>query len=93
MTTHKASFTEKELMNDLLMSEKQVSSAYTVGITESSCGNLRNVLKQCEGNVFTNQEQVFNAMSQRGWYPVKQAPSQEVLDAKTKYNQLKTELK
>jgi len=91
--THQASFTEKELMNDLLMSEKQVSSAYTVGITESSCSNLRSLLLQCEQNVLSNQEIIFQAMNQRGWYQVKKAPSQDVQTAKDKYNQMKSELK
>ncbi len=91
--THQSSFTEKELLNDLLMSEKQVSSAYTVGITESSCANLRNVLTKCEQNVLANQESIFTAMNQKGWYPVKQAPSQDVESAKSKYNQMLSELK
>lgn len=91
--THQASFTEKELMNDLLMSEKQVSSAYTVGITESSCSNLRNLLLQCEQNVLCNQENIFQSMNQRGWYQVKKAPTQDVQSAKDKYNQMKSELK
>ena len=36
--------TEKDLMQDLLATEKQVISAYSTGITESSCQNLRNTL-------------------------------------------------
>ncbi|MEW9123256.1 MAG: spore coat protein [Thermotaleaceae bacterium] len=90
--THQASFTEKELMNDLLMSEKQVSSAYTVGITESSCSNLRDVLMSCEQNVLQTQEEIFNAMNQRGWYPIKKAASQDVQNAKNKYNQMQSQL-
>ncbi|QZY54214.1 spore coat protein [Crassaminicella profunda] len=90
---HQASFTEKELMNDLLMSEKQVASAYTTGITESSCTNLRNVLMQCEHNVLCNQESVFQAMNQRGWYAVKKAASQDVQSAKGKFNQMQHELR
>ncbi|AOT69926.1 spore coat protein [Geosporobacter ferrireducens] len=89
---HQPSFTEKELMYDLLMSEKQVSSAYTVGITESSCANLRNLLVRCEENVFKTQEDLFNAMNQRGWYPIKKASVQDVQMTKDKYNQIKNEL-
>lgn len=88
-----SSFTEKELMNDLLMSEKQVSSAYTVGITECSCSNLRSILTQCEQNVLTNQEVIFQSMNQRGWYQAKKAPSQDVQNTKDKFNQMKNELK
>jgi len=90
---HHASFTEKELFNDLLMSEKQVSTAYTLGIAESSCPNLRSVLTRCEQNVLSNQESIFNAMSHRGWYKVKRAHSQDVENAKAKYNEIKNELK
>ncbi|MBV1821442.1 spore coat protein, partial [Bacteroidales bacterium MSK.15.36] len=35
---------EKDLMQDLLTTEKQIVSAYSTGITESSCQNLRSVL-------------------------------------------------
>jgi len=33
---------EKDLMQDLLATEKQVIAAYSTVITESSCANLRN---------------------------------------------------
>jgi spore coat protein CotF len=75
---HQGNFSEKELMNDLLMSEKQVSSAYTVGITESSC---------------PNQADIFKAMAQRGWYNFKKAPLRDVQAAKDKFNQIKSELR
>ncbi|MBB6218638.1 spore coat protein CotF [Anaerosolibacter carboniphilus] len=90
---HQGNFTEKELMNDLLMSEKQISSAYTASITESSCPNLRRILASCEQNVFTNQENIFKVMTQRGWCNIKKAPSQDVQAAKDKFNQMKSELK
>lgn len=90
--THQPGFTEKELMNDLLMSEKQVSSAYTMGITESSCANLRNLLTRCEQNIFRTQEELFNAMNQRGWYSIKKASAQDIQMMKDKYNQIKNEL-
>ncbi|ABR47126.1 Coat F domain protein [Alkaliphilus metalliredigens QYMF] len=90
--THQKSFTEKELMNDLLASEKQVTSAYNTGITESSCSNLRQHLTKCLTDSQEIQYQIFNSMSQRGWYPTKEAQSQDVQSAKTKYNQMKNEL-
>ncbi|SDJ95130.1 spore coat protein [Natronincola ferrireducens] len=89
---HQASFTEKELMNDLLASEKQVTSAYNVGITETSCPNLRQHLTSCLNDSQHIQYNIFNAMQQRGWYQTKQAPAQDVQNAKTKYNQMKNDL-
>ena len=84
--------TEKELMRDLLMSEKHGTEGYTIGVTESSCSNLRKVLTQCEQNLFKSQEDIFNAMNSRGWYSTKKSDSQEVQQAKDTFNQMKNEL-
>ena len=84
--------TKKELMRDLLMSEKHGTEGYTSGVTESSCTNLRKVLTQCEQNIFNCQENVFNAMNSRGWYPTKKSDTQEVQQAKDTFNQMKSEL-
>jgi spore coat protein CotF len=85
--------TEKELMNDLLATEKQTISAYSTGITESSCPNLRNVLV----NNFTKsqniQYKVFDSMKQKGWYPTQDAADNEVQQVKDQANQMSQELK
>ncbi|SES87624.1 Coat F domain-containing protein [Natronincola peptidivorans] len=91
-TNHQASFSEKELMNDLIASEKQVTSAYNVGITEASCSNLRQHLTKCLNESQEIQYQIFNAMEKRGWYQTKQAQAQDVQNAKTKYTQMKNQL-
>ncbi|WP_142414649.1 spore coat protein [Hathewaya massiliensis] len=84
---------EKELMQDLLTSEKQVIGAYSTGITEASCPNLRNVLV----NNFTKEQhiqyKVFDAMSQKGWYPTKDAQTQDVQQLKSQATQMMNELK
>ncbi|QUH24859.1 spore coat protein [Serpentinicella alkaliphila] len=93
MPTNNPAFSEKELMNDLIASEKQVTSAYNTGITETSCPNLRQELTKCLTETQEIQYQLFDAMKQRGWYQTKQAQQQDVQSAKTKYQQMKTELK
>ncbi|MCD5414225.1 MAG: spore coat protein [Clostridiales bacterium] len=85
-------FTERELMNDLLLSEKQVSSAYNTGITETSCTELRKNLTTCLTGTQEMQYDVFDAMNKRGWYPTKQAPAPEVQAAKTKFKQEKNQI-
>ena len=92
MENNRISMTEKELMQDLIMSEKPGSESYTSGVTESSCSNLRKVLTQCEQNILKSQEDVFNAMNTRGWYNTKKSDSQEVQQAKDTFNQMKNEL-
>lgn len=92
MTTHQRSLSEKELMHDLLASEKQVCSAYNVGITEASCTNLRQHLTKCLNDSQQIEYQLFDAMKQRGWYQIKKAQPQDVQSAKTKYQQLQSDL-
>ncbi|QAT39943.1 spore coat protein [Clostridium sp. JN-9] len=84
---------EKELMQDLLATEKQVISAYSTGITESSCVNLRNTLVTNFTNAQNIQYKVFDAMKQKGWYQTKDAPSNEVQQLKNEANQMSGELK
>ncbi len=85
--------TEKELMQDVLTSEKQVVSAYSTGITETSCQNLRNVLVDNFIKTQDVQYKVFDAMRQKGWYPTKDAPDADVQEIKNQSNQLSQELK
>lgn len=84
--------TEKDLMHDLLATEKQVISAYSTGITETSCQNLRNTLVNNFTKVQDVQYKVFEAMQQKGWYPTKDAPDADVQKAKTDANTMMNEL-
>lgn len=84
---------EKELMQDLLTSEKQVVSAYSTGITETSCQNLRNTLVDNFRNAQDVQFKVFDAMKQKGWYPTKDAPTTEVNQLKTEATKMMGELR
>lgn len=84
---------EKDLMQDLLTSEKQVVSSYSTGITETSCQNLRNTLVDNFKNVQDIQYKVFDAMKQKGWYATKDAPDNDVNTLKNQANQMMSELK
>ena len=90
MTT---SMSEKDLMQDLLATEKQAISAYSTGITESSCENLRNTLVDNFKNNQNIQYKIFDAMKQKGWYPTKDAPDNEVQQLKNEATQMMNELK
>lgn len=86
-------FDEKEMMHDLLATEKQTISAYSTGITETSCPNLRNTLVTNFKNVQDLQYKVFDNMKQKGWYQTKDAPSNEVTQTKTEATQMMNQLK
>ncbi|RBP63881.1 coat F domain-containing protein [Alkalibaculum bacchi] len=85
-------FGDKDILQDLLTTEKQALGAYGTGITESSCQNLRNTLL---GNFRGAQEveyKVFDCMKQKGWYKTKDANSQEVQELKTESSQMMNEM-
>ncbi|KHD37310.1 spore coat protein F [Clostridium acetobutylicum] len=74
--------TEKDLIEDILSSEKQLISSYSSGITESSCKNLRNVLVNNLKCSEETQYRAFDTMKQKGWYPTKDAQDNEVQKVK-----------
>lgn len=84
---------EKDLMQDLLTSEKQVISAYSTGITESSCQNLRSTLVNNFKSAQDIQYKIFDTMKQKGWYATKDAPDSDVNQLKNQANQMMGELK
>ena len=84
---------EKDLMHDLLATEKQVITAYSTGITETSCENLRNTLVDNFKNSQNIQYKIFDAMKQKGWYTTKDAPDNEVQQLKNEATQMMNELK
>jgi spore coat protein F len=84
---------EKDLMQDLLATEKQVITAYSTGITESSCENLRNTLIENFKKDQNIQYKIFDAMKQKGWYTTKDAADNEVQQLKNEANQMMNELR
>ena len=79
---------EQEILNDMLLQEKHMSSAYTTYVTEASCPNLRNLLTQNLTDIFNEQYQVFDTMRQKGMYQVKDAQTNEVQQAKQQFQQM-----
>ena len=86
------SLTDQDRMEDLLVQEKYLISAYSSFIPEASCQQLKNVLTTNFDGCVQNQTEIFDKMSQLGWYPVKNAPKPEVEAARQKYQQLKQQI-
>jgi len=86
------SLNDKERMEDLLAQEKYLITAYSTFIPEASCPNLRQVLTSNFNDCVQNQYQVFDKMSQLGWYPGKAAQQPDVDAARQKFQQMKQQL-
>lgn len=78
-------FSEQEIMNDVLSSEKQMITAYGTYLAESTCENLRSELAKIINDKQQIQYQIFDAMQKKGWYNVKNANMNDVQTATQKY--------
>lgn len=79
---------EQEILTDLLTSEKHATSTYNTFITESTCPNLRQNLKNILTEEHNIHENLYNIMNQKGWYPTSDAEALEVQKIKGKYKPL-----
>ena len=86
--TQNSKMADKEICSDLLMSQKQTTSTINTCITESSCPNFSQNLQSILHEEYQIHDDLFTSMNQRGWYPTKDAPDNEVQQAKNTYNSM-----
>jgi spore coat protein F len=87
-----ANLTDKEIMSSILNEKKLAASALTTLVLESSCPTLRNDVQSILTKTFNGQKQVFDMMSQKGWYPVENANQQEITMAQQKVKNIQSQL-
>lgn len=85
-------FTDREIMDDVLTSQKHITGVYNTFSNECVNENLQadmlSILKE-EHNM---QFDVFCDMQKRGWYSPAAAEQQKVTEAKTKFQGIATQL-
>lgn len=79
------SLPEKELMTDVLSSQKFVTDSYNTFTNECATPNVRNEFMQILQEEHQIQAEVFDAMKTRGWYQAPAADQQKIQQAKQKY--------
>ncbi len=80
---------DEAMVNDVLSTEKAMIGGYATTSVETTCQNLRRVLTENYTTLLADQYTVYDAMKQRNWYPSKNAPAQEVQDAKTMFSNMR----
>ena len=83
--------TERELLTDLLHTEKNMTTVYAGSCTECESTELRRILLQNMTECSNDQYTVFDEMRKRSMYNPKTAPSQEVQQAKNNMRTLISE--
>ena len=85
-------FTDREIMDDILSSQKHITDVYNTFSNECVNQQLQNdmvnILKE-EHNI---QFSVFSDMQKRGWYSPAAAEAQKINETKTKFEGIATQL-
>ncbi|CAB1253245.1 Spore coat protein [Ruminococcaceae bacterium BL-6] len=76
---------EKEMMEDVLSSQKAITGTYNNFVNECASPEIRNEFLNILNEEHTIQAQVFDEMHKRGWYPTPPAEQQMIDQAKQKY--------
>ena len=69
---------DKNLMEDVLLTVKGACDLYLHGTIESSTANVHNTFDQ-------RLNEIYNKMSEKGWYPMETAQTQQIDKVKQKY--------
>lgn len=84
---------EKDALQDMLESEKQLMTIYTTALFEGSTKSMRKNFSSNLLSVAENQYCLFNQMSTRGYYEPKPANKNSIDEANATYKKQKKTLK
>jgi len=79
--------TDKEYMEDVLLTAKTLTSMYHYATQESSTEGLHNQFKTNLNDSICMQHKIFGVMQQNGWYPQQAAEQQQINQVRSKYSQ------
>ncbi len=86
-------FADKDIMQDLLSSEKHISDACNVYACDATCQDLRHLLENILADIHKMYWDIWDSMTKRGWCKIKNANSQEIEMCRQKFEQAARELK
>lgn len=87
-----SSFTDKEIMDDVLSSQKHVTGMYNTYSNECVNQQLQSDMMNILKEEHTIQFNIFNEMQKRGWYSPCTAEAQKINETKTKFENIATQL-
>lgn len=90
-TQSASSIPEKDMMNDVLASQKFITDSYNTFTNECATPNVRDQFLRLLGEEHQIQAEVFDLMHQRGWYQTPAADQQKMQQAKQQFENAKTQ--
>lgn len=90
MEQNQCKMNEQEKMNDLLSTQKFLTGAYNSYCNEAATSAVRSTLTSILADEHRIQEEIFNEMSARGYYPLEKAEENKISSTKQKFAQKAT---
>ena len=84
--------TDKEITNVILNEHKLAASSLTNLILESANQYLRDDVTSILTKTFKHQKQIFDLMTQKGWYQTQAANQQDISKAQQEMNSIQSSL-
>ena len=84
MTNQTQIMTEKQILQDSLMSQKQMTGSYNTFAGECVSEKLRCTMLDILDDEHKIQADIFTSMQSHGWYQVEQAEQQKIQQARQK---------
>jgi spore coat protein CotF len=83
-------FNEEQRLTDLLSGQKFLTGAYNSYYCESATGAVKNCLSSILQDEHRIQEEIFNEMNTRGWYPLEMAEETKLNSVRQKFSSAAT---
>ncbi len=78
-------YSDKDMIGDILSTQKMMTGGYNTVANEASNPEIKNVFMDILNDEHCIQHDVFDQMSQRGWYATEAAPQNKIDTVKQKY--------
>ncbi len=82
-----ATIGEKELLNDFIMSQKQMTASYNTFAGECVNAQLKNTFLNILDEEHKIQADIFSDMQAKGWYQTEPADQQKIMQTRQKLAQ------
>ena len=77
--------TDRDMMEAFLTSTKNACDLYMHGVLEASTPQVRQTLSRALNESLVMQDEIYQVMSQQGWYTPKQAQPQQIDQVRSKF--------
>lgn len=84
--------TEEDILNDVMLCEKNISNSYSVAINEMSNSKLYRKIMSIFEDTKEIARDIFNLMYQNGWYTLESENESKIENSFDKYNKKYDEL-